>query len=165
LFINPLTVERFTTAGSPIEDGDWLWVESAWGKVKCICRFSNAVEPSTVWTWNAIGKASGAWGLSADANEANKGFLLNHLTTEELPLDANASPAEDRTDNTPRVSNADPVTGQAAWYDLRVKIYPAEKHQIEQNWPHLSPMPEVPGQTSTRRRGWLNYFKGSPRES
>ena len=38
-----------------------------------------ASNPDTVWTWNAIGKRSGAWGLSPDAPEAKKGFLLNHL--------------------------------------------------------------------------------------
>jgi hypothetical protein len=26
-----------------------------------------------------------------------------------------------------RYANADPVTGQAAWFDLRVKIYPASR--------------------------------------
>ena len=66
-------------------DGDWIWVESAHGKVRCMCRFSEAVEPGTVWTWNAIGKAAGAWGLGARADESRKGFLLNHLISEELP--------------------------------------------------------------------------------
>ena len=37
------------------------------------------VEANTVWTWNAVGKQPGAWGLSADAPEATAGFLLNHL--------------------------------------------------------------------------------------
>ncbi len=50
---------------SGIEDGDWMWVESMHGKVRCLCRYSEAVEPGTVWTWNAIGKAAGAWGLAA----------------------------------------------------------------------------------------------------
>jgi hypothetical protein len=63
-----------------------------------------------VWTWNAIGKQPGAWALSPDANEGRKGFLLNHLITEELPE---------------KTSNSDPVTGQAGWYDVRVRIYPA----------------------------------------
>jgi hypothetical protein len=38
--------------------------------------------------------------------------LLNHLIDELLP---------DRGDGR-RWSNADPITGQAAWFDLRVKI-------------------------------------------
>jgi anaerobic selenocysteine-containing dehydrogenase len=31
-----------------------------------------AVEPGTVWTWNAIGKAAGAWNLTPDANESQR---------------------------------------------------------------------------------------------
>jgi sulfite dehydrogenase (quinone) subunit SoeA len=65
LFINPRTAKA-----SGIADGAWLWVESQWGKVRCMGRLSEAVEPGTVWTWNAIGKQPGAWGLDADANEA-----------------------------------------------------------------------------------------------
>ena len=49
-------------------------------------RYSEAVEPGTVWTWNAIGKADGAWQLAPGADEARKGFLLNHLITDELPI-------------------------------------------------------------------------------
>jgi hypothetical protein len=75
-------------------------------------RHSEAVEPGTVWTWNAIGKQRGAWGLTPDANEARKGFLLNHLISDRLPGDT---------------SNSDPVTGQAGWYDVRVRVSPAEE--------------------------------------
>ena len=70
------------------------------------------VEPSTVWTWNAIGKQRGAWSLAPDAPEAATGFLLNHLISEHLPR-------QDR-DGARRLTNSDPVTGQAAWYDVRV---------------------------------------------
>jgi anaerobic selenocysteine-containing dehydrogenase len=80
LYVNAQTAQR-----QGIDDGDWIWVESQWGKVKCMARHSEAVEPGTVWTWNAIGKAAGAWNLTPDANESQKGFLLNHLISEELP--------------------------------------------------------------------------------
>jgi hypothetical protein len=76
----------------------------------------DGVNPDTVWTWNAIGKRSGAWNLSPDAPEAKKGFLLNHLISELLP----------QREGGYRYSNADPVTGQAAWYDLRVRIEKAK---------------------------------------
>jgi anaerobic selenocysteine-containing dehydrogenase len=56
LYVNPKMA-----VGQGINDGDWIWVESHLGRVKCMCRYSEAVEPGTVWTWNAIGKASGAW--------------------------------------------------------------------------------------------------------
>jgi anaerobic selenocysteine-containing dehydrogenase len=107
---NYLYVNARTALQQGIDDGDWIWVESQWGKVKCMARHSEAVEPGTVWTWNAIGKAAGAWNLAPDANESQKGFLLNHLISEELPGTAG------------RISNSDPITGQAAWYDVRVRI-------------------------------------------
>jgi hypothetical protein len=81
LHVNPVTAQA---AG--IADGGWCWVESQWGKVRCMLRYSEAVEPGTVWTWNAIGKADGAWQLAPGADEARKGFLLNHLISEELPF-------------------------------------------------------------------------------
>ena len=56
-----------------------------WGSVRCMVRYSEAVEPGTVWTWNAIGKADGAWQLAPGADESRKGFLLNHLISDELP--------------------------------------------------------------------------------
>ena len=83
-----------------------------------------ALNPHTVWTWNAIGKRKGAWALKEDAPEATRGFLLNHLIHELLPA---------RGDGL-RWSNSDPVTGQAAWFDLRVKLEkvpaPAEAHPV-----------------------------------
>jgi hypothetical protein len=48
-------------------------------------RARRAVNRDTMWTWNAIGKRKGAWGLARDAPEANRGFLLNHLIHELLP--------------------------------------------------------------------------------
>jgi hypothetical protein len=71
-------------------------------------KFAANVQPDTVWTWNAIGKRKGAWRLGKDAPESNQGFLLNHLISDVTP----------RGD----YFNADPVTGQAAWFDLRVRI-------------------------------------------
>jgi len=140
LFVNP------QTAGAEgIGDGGWMWVESPWGKVRCMCRYSEAVEPGTVWTWNAIGKAAGAWHLTPDANESQRGFLLNHLISEELPAS-----------NGGKVSNSDPITGQAAWYDVRVRIYAAGADEPQQTWPQVGPVSTVPGMgTAPKRRGWM----------
>lgn len=132
LFVNPLTA-----IAAKVEDGGWMWVESQWGQVRCMARYSEAVEPGTVWTWNAIGKSRGAWGLSADADEAEKGFLLNHLISEELPGVGTASAT--------RVSNSDPITGQAAWYDVRVSIRPAGPEEPAHTSPQFAPMPALPG--------------------
>ncbi len=133
-------------------DGDWVWVESPWGKVRAMCRFSEAVEPGTVWTWNAIGKASGAWNLDSCANESRKGFLLNHLITEELPGGSKGQ----------HVSNSDPVTGQAGWYDVRVRVYKAEGEEVF-SFPQFTPMVPLPGEQQKRPK-WQAYFAGKFRK-
>ncbi|SAK94459.1 molybdopterin oxidoreductase [Caballeronia pedi] len=145
LFMNP----RMAKANG-IEDGGWIYVESQWGKVRCMARYSEAVEPGTVWTWNAIGKASGAWSLGPDANESQRGFLLNHLITDELP----ASEREGM-----RFSNSDPITGQAAWYDVRVRVYPAEA-DARHTLPQFAPMQAAPGMTGAVQRVVQTYFAG-----
>ncbi|AUT65865.1 molybdopterin oxidoreductase family protein [Paraburkholderia terrae] len=151
LYMNPRTA-----AAQGIEDGGWIYVESQWGKVRCMARYSEAVEPGTVWTWNAIGKSAGAWNLGPDANESQRGFLLNHLITDEIPVD---DPRHVRT------SNSDPVTGQAAWYDVRVRIYPAEA-DADHTLPQFAPMPAtMPGMVGTGSGGMIHrivqtYFAG-----
>jgi anaerobic selenocysteine-containing dehydrogenase len=130
-------------------DGDWVWVESMWGKVKGMCRFSESVEPGTIWTWNAIGKATGAWGLDKEANESQRGFLLNHLISEELPENTEGK----------HISNSDPITGQAAWYDVRVRIYKADDDEPEQTSPQFKAHQYTPG-TTRRKPKWQAFFAG-----
>jgi len=103
-----------------LADDDWVWVESHHGRIRCQLRTMEGVEPHTVWTWNAVGKARGAWGLDDHASEATAGFLLNHLISELLPKSA---------DDARRLTNSDPVTGQAAWFDLRVRITKASPQE------------------------------------
>jgi anaerobic selenocysteine-containing dehydrogenase len=126
-----------------------MWVESMWGKVRCMCRYSEATEPGTVWTWNAIGKQSGAWNLEPGANESHKGFLLNHVISEELPPTADGE----------HLSNSDPVTGQAGWYDVRVRIYRAAEGEPRESYPQFNELKPVPGQLP-RKRSWLAYVGG-----
>jgi len=92
--------------------GDWARVTSPTGEIKVPVAHMAALNENTVWTWNAIGKRRGSWGLDPDAPEATKGFLLNHLISELLPARGDGQ----------RLANADPVTGQAAWFDLRVRV-------------------------------------------
>ncbi len=123
---NPLYVPGLICDELGLNDGDWAWVISHHGRIKVEVARMEAVNASTLWTWNAIGKRAGAWALDKDAPEARKGFLMNHLIAELLPA---------RKDGM-RWSNSDPVTGQAAWYDLRVKIEKAEPGEISE--PHFS---------------------------
>ena len=142
LYVNTATATRLGIA-----DGDWIRVESPWGEVRCMCRTSESVEPGTVWTWNAIGKAPGAWKLSPDADESQKGFLLNHLITDELPTAGDG-----------RISNSDPVTGQAGWYDVRVKISKCADGEAAVTAPTFAPLPALPGTSITQRV--VAYFAG-----
>jgi hypothetical protein len=88
-----------------------------------------------VWTWNAIGKAAGAWNLAPDADESRSGFLLNHVISEELPVRGSDA----------RVSNSDPVTGQAGWYDVRVRVVKADAGEPERSEPQFEPLRRYPG--------------------
>ncbi len=147
---NYLYVNPGTARAAGVEDGGWLWVESAWGRVRCMARHSEAVEPGTVWTWNAIGKSTGAWRLAPDADESRLGFLLNHLITEELPR-ARGGPA----------SNSDPITGQAGWYDVRVRLRAAGADEAGETWPRAAQaMPALPG-TGTVDRVLRFFARGT----
>ncbi len=109
---NRLYISRELAREKGIEDGDRVRLTSRTGEITAIARPMDGVSDDTVWTWNAVGKRKGAWNLAPDAEESNKGFLMNHLIDELLP------PREDGY----RYACADPVTGQAAWYDLRVSL-------------------------------------------
>ncbi|HYH23357.1 MAG TPA: molybdopterin oxidoreductase family protein [Azospirillum sp.] len=139
---NKLYVNSATGAKLGLVEGDWVWVESHHGRIKVQTKFMEGLNPNTVWTWNAIGKRAGSWNLAPDAPEAKKGFLLNHLISELLPPEADGR----------RFSNSDPVTGQASWFDLRVRIEkcaPGEAEVSEPQFPDialppgLEPAPEV----------------------
>ncbi|MHA6264687.1 molybdopterin oxidoreductase family protein [Arenibacterium sp. CAU 1754] len=110
--MNPLYVPTKLMRAHDLSDGDWARVTSPHGAITVPVMEMAALNENTVWTWNAIGKRKGAWELEPDAPEATRGFLLNHLIHELLP------PKGDGL----RWSNSDPITGQAAWFDLKVKI-------------------------------------------
>ena len=116
---NFLYIHPATAAEHGIVEGDLVFVESAHGRIRVPARLHAGTAPGTVWTWNAIGKRSDAWKLAKDAPEYTKGFLLNHVIDDLLP------PRRDGY----RYTNADPVTGQAAWFDLRVRIYAASRNE------------------------------------
>lgn len=113
---NPMYVPGEVCDEHGLVDGDWAHVTSSHGRITVPVARMDAVNCKTLWTWNAIGKRGGAWALSPDAPEATKGFLLNHLIHELLPPQGDGL----------RWSNSDPLTGQAAWYDLRVRIEKAD---------------------------------------
>jgi anaerobic selenocysteine-containing dehydrogenase len=124
-------------------DGDWARVSSRAATIVVPVAHMAALNENTVWTWNAIGKRKGAWALSPDAPEATTGFLLNHLISELLP---------DREGR--RLSNSDPVTGQAAWFDQRVRVerVAPEDHPRGTAEPAFAPLPDPPRASGGRAR-------------
>ncbi|MEM8774257.1 MAG: molybdopterin oxidoreductase family protein [Pseudomonadota bacterium] len=131
---NPLYVPTDLWEKHGFSDGDWAKVSSAHGAITVPVAHMAALNASTVWTWNAIGKRKGAWALAEDAPEATKGFLLNHLIHELLP------PKGDGL----RWANSDPITGQAAWFDVRVNITKVDAPEEVQ--PEFKPIRSPVGQ-------------------
>jgi hypothetical protein len=75
---------------------------------------------------------------------------LNHLISEELPLAGQPGHT---------ISNSDPITGQAGWYDVRVRIRPAAPEEPEESFPQVAAVPSPPG-VAGRAAGVLAYFAG-----
>ncbi|MCB5411538.1 molybdopterin-dependent oxidoreductase [Pseudogemmobacter faecipullorum] len=123
--------------------GDYAKVTSPSGEMTVPVAHMAALNAQTVWTWNAIGKRKGAWGLSKDAPESNQGFLLNHLISELQPGEG-------------RVPNSDPVTGQAAWFDQKVRVERVERRDASA--PDFAPLPEVPHMADRRSTGRSGFF-------
>jgi len=133
---NPLYLPTKLMRQHDLSDGDWARVTSPHGEITVPVMEMAALNENTVWTWNAIGKRKGAWALDKDAPEATKGFLLNHLIHELLPPKADGM----------RWANSDPITGQAAWFDLKVRIEKSEApREARPEYPPLkSPVPQAP---------------------
>ncbi len=136
---NFLYMNAKKAADMGLKDYDWVWVESHNGKIRCQLKTMEGTQEDTVWTWNAIGKQKGTWGLKEDASEATKGFLLNHLISELLP----------EKQGERRITNSDPVSGQAAWFDLRVKITKAEAGETG-SWPQFNRVKKLPSDHYSR---------------
>ncbi|QIL19282.1 molybdopterin oxidoreductase family protein [Thermomonas sp. HDW16] len=133
LYLHPDTGPQYGIA-----DEDWIEVTSHHGTITAQAKFAANVQPDTVWTWNAIGKRKGAWRLAKNAPEGEKGFLLNHLISDVTPKGDYA--------------NADPVTGQAAWFDLRVSIRKSDA-QANESAPQFAPLHFKPADERPLRYG------------
>ena len=122
-----------------LADGDLVDVVSHHDRIRVPVKRMAAVNGSTVWTWNAIGKRPGAWRLDKDAPEADRGFLLNHLIHELLPPDVGGQ----------RIANSDPITGQAAWFDLRVRLEKVAENDMARTLPRFPAQLSLPGTSRT----------------
>ncbi len=147
---NFLYVNVETAKALRVADFDWVWVESPHGRLRCQLKTMEGCEPHTAWTWNGVGKQAGAWGLSPDAPEANRAFLLNHLIAEHLPA---------RDGDGRRLTNSDPVTGQAAWFDVKVRITKCAAGETG-TWPKVESAGTLAGTATTGTPALLRWFAG-----
>ena len=150
---NRLFVNRNTARRLSLDDDDWIWIESPHGRVKGQIKLMEGVNEHTVWTWNAIGKRAGAWNLSPEAAESQRGFLLNQVISELLPPQPDGH----------RYANSDPVTGQAAWYDLKVRLTRIAGSEAMETAPMAAALPRPPGLKGAAKI--LRYgaaFRGRP---
>jgi len=138
---NRLFVNRGKAEAQGLADDDWVWIESRQGRVKAQIKLMEGVNADTVWTWNAVGKRGGAWNLDPAAPEARQGFLLNHVIAELLPAQPDGY----------RYANCDPITGQAAWYDLKVRLIKAEASEKPETSPRFPPLGRPSGLPSPAR--------------
>ncbi len=150
---NPLFISRELGHLQGLVDGDWAWIESPHGRIKAEIKLMDGVERDTVWTWNAIGKRAGAWNLDPNAPEAVRGFLLNHVISELLP------PRPDGH----RYANIDPITGQAAWYDLKVRLTKCEASEAGRNDPEFAALKAPLDPPPTRLSYGAEFRRKGPR--
>ncbi len=138
LYMHPETAKKLG-----IKHLDWVWVESRTGKVKCQVYLTETTEPNSVWTWNAIGKMKGAWGLKPDAEEGSKGFLLNHVIPHSIKIDGK------------EIYYGDPITGHLAWFDTKVKVYRAEPSEETEPAYSVEPLPYI-------KERWIPLLRYKP---
>lgn len=94
---NPLIINAETAARLGIKTGDWVWVESRYGKVKAKARVSQGIHPEVVGLQHGFGH----WALG----EAAKG--------------------RGTSDSALRPTRADPIAGQAMHKQCCVRVYKA----------------------------------------
>lgn len=92
LMINPLTAERLG-----IGDGDYVWVESKYGKVKAKVKLTKGIHPEVVGSQHGFGH----WAL---------GKIAKNAGTSDTSL---------------RPCKADPLSGQSLHKECCVKVYKA----------------------------------------
>ncbi len=106
------------------------------GRIEAQIKLMDGVNPDTVWTWNAIGKRSGAWNLARRLARIHA-----RIFAEPPDFRPAAAPRDGAADG---LANADPITGQAAWYDLRVRVERAPAAEAGHSAPRFATLSRPP---------------------
>ena len=115
-----------------------LRVETMRGASWLTCGLNPAALQAAIVELTKNGLTEPSWiyrpgDAPAWSNEARKGFLLNHVITEEFPS----------TPEGEHLSNSDPITGQAGWYDVRVRLRPCHDRD-DCTSPRVDAVPKAP---------------------
>lgn len=128
-----------------IADEDWVWVISRRGKVKRRVRLMDGVHSRTVWTWRGGARSAGQ-SQGPPASQSSFNLLIDDRLPEQ--------------DSEHQYASADPLTGQTAWFDLRVRLEPAEPD--EEALPAPQPTELVARKESKRKAASLRLKKAKP---
>ena len=119
-----------------LAEDDWVWVESYHGRNSRAGVFDGRRRSLDGVDVECHRQAVRRLELGCQRGRSEKkGFLLNHVISELLP------PRDDGY----RYANSDPVTGQAAWYDLRVHIKKADPAEDAVTFPQFDPTAKPAG--------------------
>jgi anaerobic selenocysteine-containing dehydrogenase len=110
---NWLYLHPDTGAKHGIADEDWLEVARTTAASRVQAKFAGNVAAGHGVELERDRQAQARMEAGQGRAGGSKGFLLNHLISDITPKGDYA--------------NADPVTGQAAWFDLRVSIRKVER--------------------------------------
>jgi hypothetical protein len=83
------SMSRAMSATEGVGDGDWALVSSQSAEIRVPGARMEAVNGSTLWTWNAIGKRAGAWALG-------QGRAGGHARLPAQPSDRRTAAAQGR---------------------------------------------------------------------
>ena len=144
LFVNPVTA-----AAQQIDDGAWIYVESPWGKVRCRARYSEAVGRHRMDL-----ERDRQGGRRVEPGAAG-GRVAARLPVEPRDHRRAAGCGARRCADVELRSDH----GQAGWYDVQVRIYPAEADAAT-TLPQFAPMPALPGTPRVLQRVQA-YFAGT----
>ena len=145
LFVNPVTA-----AAQQIDDGAWIYVESPWGKVRCRARYSEAVG----FQHRMDLERDQQGGRRVEPGAAG-GRVAARLPVEPRDHRRAAGCGARRCADVELRSDH----GQAGWYDVQVRIYPAEADAAT-TLPQFAPMPALPGTPRVLQRVQA-YFAGT----
>ncbi len=128
------------TGGAPRPaDDDWVELDSHHGRITVPVQADRQRAAGHGLDLERHRQAQRRLGAVARTRrKAIKGFLLNHLISDILTPNAD-------------YANADPVTGQAAWFDLRVSIRKVGKQAFSS--PQFAPLGESEPKVRVLRYG------------